>query len=155
MIKVSNKEIYVGNKDGMKNCGADFAIVNLLRNVKGYRCHQSIVGWRGRGCPRNHPDYYFKECSNELFVNMADEIAMEYIYEEQVDKCMAFIDEKLAEGKKVYICCSQGMSRSPFITALYLQKIGEINSLDEFSKLYPHKMYPSFKMYFDRRNINN
>lgn len=82
--------------------------------------HRNLLGYTGKGAPKDHPEYFFAERGNSLYLNLVDAPNPAYIPKEIIDKAIAFIHEKLAEGLKVLVHCNQGESRSPGIGFLYL-----------------------------------
>jgi len=82
--------------------------------------HRQLLGYSGRGAPKDHPEYFFAERGNRLYLNLVDAPDPTYIPKEIIDKAIAFIHEKIAEGLKVLVHCNQGESRSPGIGFLYL-----------------------------------
>ena len=106
--------------------------------------HRQLLGYTTRGAPKDHPEYYFAERDNRLYLNLVDAPNPAYIPQEIIDKAIAFIHEKLGEGRKVLVHCNQGESRSPGIGLMYLLKHTDVlpkTSLDEalaaFRNLYP------------------
>jgi len=105
--------------------------------------HRSMVGYTGRGCPKDSPYYFFIEQGNELALNIVDCDNPAFFAKSMIDKALSFIEQKLGEGLKVLCHCNLGESRSPSIALLYLIKhrfiIGD--SLEqceaEFMKVYP------------------
>jgi len=82
--------------------------------------HRQLLGYTGRGAPKEDPEYCFAERGNRLYLNLVDAPNPAYIPEETIDKAISFTHEKLSEGLKVLVHCNQGESRSPGIGFLYL-----------------------------------
>ena len=105
--------------------------------------HRNFVGYTGRGAPKDHPQYLWAELGNRLALNIVDAPSSLFFSKNMIDKAIEFIERKLGEGRKVYVHCNEGMSRSPSICLLYLIKHGIINgeTLEdceaEFMKVYP------------------
>jgi predicted protein tyrosine phosphatase len=116
-----------------------WAIVHAAKD----RWHRDIVGYTGRGCPKDSPDYYFAEKGDILALNIVDAPKPEFFDKGMIDKALEFIEQKLGEGLKVLVHCNQGESRSPSLCLLYLIKCGIIkgDTLEdceaEFMKVYP------------------
>lgn len=111
--------------------------------------HRQLLGYIGRGAPKDHPEYYFAERGNRLYLNLVDAPNPDYIPKEIIDKAIAFIHEKLSEGLKVLVHCNQGESRSPGIGFLYLlthtnvlPKTSLGDALAKFRQIYTG-FYPS------------
>lgn len=105
--------------------------------------HRLFVGYTGRGCPKDSPEYLWAERGNRLALNMVDAPKPEFFDKRMIDKGLEYIEQKLAEGYKVLVHCNQGESRAPSLCLLYLIKHGIISgeTLEDydakFLKLYP------------------
>jgi len=106
--------------------------------------HRQLLGYKGRGAPKDHPEYFFAERGNRLYLNLVDAPNPAYIPKEIIDRAIAFIDEQLSEGLKVLVHCNQGESRGPAIGFLYLlshtdalAKTSHDEALAAFRKIYP------------------
>jgi len=108
--------------------------------------HRQLLGYTTRGAPKDHPEYFFAERGNRLYLNLVDAPNPAYIPKEIIDKAVAFIREKLGEGLKVLVHCNQGESRSPGIGFLYLLRETDVlpqSSLDA-ALAYFRQIYPAF-----------
>lgn len=105
--------------------------------------HRSLVGYTGRGCPKDSPEYLWAERENRLALNIVDAPKPEFFDKGMIDKALDFIEQKLSEGLKVLCHCNVGESRSASICLLYLIKHGIIKGKTledcevEFLKVYP------------------
>lgn len=106
--------------------------------------HRRLLGYRGRGAPKNHPEYLIAKRGKVLFLNMVDADDPAYIPKEIMDAALDWIDMALTAGEPVLVHCNQGESRSPAIGLLYLaSRGGTISpiSLDaaetDFRTIYP------------------
>ena len=105
--------------------------------------HRSFVGYTGRGCPKDSPEYLWAERDNRLALNIVDAPNSIFFDKSMIDKGLEFIEKKLNEGLKVLVHCNLGESRSPSLALLYLVKHGIIkgDTLEdceaEFMKIYP------------------
>jgi len=109
--------------------------------------HRKLLGYRGKGAPKDHPEYFFAERGNRLHLNLVDAPNPAYIPKEIIAKAIAFILEKLSEGLKVLVHCNQGESRGPGIGFLYLlSHTNELPkaSLDEALAAF-REVYPAFR----------
>jgi len=121
----------------------DWAVVHACKEPY----HRRLLGYTGRGAPKNHPEYYFAERGDRLYLNLVDAPNPAYIPKAIIDKALAFIHEKLSEGLKVLIHCNQGESRSPGIGLLYLLCHTDAlrrTSLDEALMTF-RRIYPPFR----------
>ena len=118
MIEI-HPNFFVGNQDDFEyqvNGQEDWAVAHACRDPY----HRQLLGYKGRGAPKDHPEYLYAERGNRLYLNLVDAADPVYIPKEVIDKAVAFIHEKLAEGLKVLVHCNQGESRGPGIGFLYL-----------------------------------
>ena len=111
--------------------------------------HRQLLSYTTRGAPKDHPDYFFAERGNRLYLNLVDTPDPAYIPKEIIDRAIEFIYEKLAEGLKVLVHCNQGESRSPGIGFLYLVRHSDTlpktcldDALTKFRQIYS-AFYPS------------
>lgn len=140
MIEITNN-LFIGDQN-------DFEF-----NVKGkdnwsvvHACkepyHRALLGYSGRGAPKNHSEYLFAKRKNLLFLNLIDTDSPAYISKAIIDVALKFIDEALFRNRKCLVHCNLGESRSPSIGFLYLAK-NHLLSKDyyiaenEFRDLYP------------------
>ena len=82
--------------------------------------HRRLLGYRGRGAPKNHPEYLMAERGNRLFLNLVDADDPAYIPKQIIDAGLQFIDKALKFGDRVLVHCNQGESRSPALGLLSL-----------------------------------
>jgi len=131
-----NEQLISYNSDPLKE---EWAIVHACKEP----FHRQFVGYTGRGCPKDNPEYLWAERGNRLALNIVDAPDPKFFAKEMIDKGLDFIGQKLNEGRKVLAHCNEGMSRSPSICLLYLIKHGIIkgDTLEdceaEFMKVYP------------------
>lgn len=106
--------------------------------------HRQLLGYRGRGAPKDHPEYFLAERGNLLFLNLVDADDPAYIPQQIIDAALVFIEKGLKSGDRVLVHCNQGESRAPSIGLLYLVTYTDIlpcSTLSEaeasFRQLYP------------------
>lgn len=140
MIEVL-KNLYIGNQDDyeFKVKGNDgWVIVHACKEPY----HRGLLGYTGRGAPKDHPEYLFAKRNNRLFLNIVDVESPEYIAKEIIDTALTFINEALTHNIKCLVHCNQGESRSPSIGFLYLAANNGLSkdfatAENEFRKIYP------------------
>jgi hypothetical protein len=98
----------------------DWAVLHAAKEP----CHRQFVGYTGRGCPKESPEYLWAERGNRLALNIVDAPKPEFFDKSMIDKAIDYIDEKLKTGMKVLVHCNQGESRSPSICMLYMVSRG-------------------------------
>lgn len=106
--------------------------------------HRRLLGYSGRGAPKDHPEYLVARRDRRLYLNLVDADDPDYIPKEIVDAAIAFVDEARKSADPVLIHCNLGESRSPSLGLLHLAaRIGSIGrsgfeaAETEFRLLYP------------------
>lgn len=82
--------------------------------------HRQLLGYTGRGAPKEHPEYLLARRNNRLYLNLVDAPSAIFFDKSIIDAALEFIHEGLANNKKVLVHCNLGESRSPSIGFLYL-----------------------------------
>ncbi len=146
------KNLYCGNdQDYLNFIKVHIPGINIDQPTNGWSVlhackesyHRSFVGYTGRGCPKDSPEYLWAERGNRLALNIVDAPKPEFFDKGMIDKALNFIEQRLSEGLKVLVHCNQGESRSPSICLHYLIKHGIIKGETfedceaEFMKVYP------------------
>lgn len=117
----------------------DWAVVHACKEPY----HRQLLGYTGRGAPKDHPEYLVARRGDSLYLNLVDTENPAYVSDVIVRDALDFICEALKTSKNCLVHCNLGESRSPSIGLLYLASIGAIpnKSLIEaevaFIKLYP------------------
>ncbi|MSU01949.1 dual specificity protein phosphatase family protein [Tissierella pigra] len=134
------KNLFVGNENDVGEVELrELAIVHACKEP----FHRQLLGYTGRGAPKDHPEYLWAERKNRLYMNIVDAPKSIFFDKGMIDKALDFIHEKLNQGFKVLVHCNEGFSRSPSIALLYLvkHKYIDVDTLEdaeaEFLKLYP------------------
>jgi predicted protein tyrosine phosphatase len=106
--------------------------------------HRRLLGYGGRGAPKDHPEYLIARRGRQLYLNLVDTNDPNYIPKEIVDAAIAFVDEATKSEDRVLIHCNLGESRAPSLGLLYLAaRVGSVarGGLEaaeaEFRLLYP------------------
>ena len=141
-MKKIHSRVFVGNQDDFED--------DVIRRTNWYvvhACkepyHRDLLGYSGRGAPKNHPEYLYAKRTNALFLNLIDADDPKYIPKEIIDIALDQIDIQTEIGRSVLVHCNQGESRGPTIGLLYLRAVGlypEDNYLTakkRFARLYP------------------
>jgi len=107
--------------------------------------HRDLLGYKGRGAPKDHPEYFFARRNNRLFLNLVDADDPSYIPEIIINEALKFIDATLQADKKCLVHCNLGESRSPSIGLLYLalKSLIPIGSFFEAEQSYK-LLYPMY-----------
>ena len=143
MIEIA-KNLYVGNEMDyeMTVKGQEgWAIVHACKEPY----HRQAVGYSGRACSKDHPEYLVAQRGNRLMLNLVDVDNPEWVHPSIVDAAMQFIDKSMRNGLKVLIHCNQGHSRSAGLGLLYLAYTGKFSGLEFISAESKYKViYPPY-----------
>jgi hypothetical protein len=140
MIEIANN-LYVGTEidyEMLVKQQAGWAIVHACKEPY----HRQAVGYSGRACSKDHPEYLLARRSNRLMLNLVDVDNPDWVHPFIIDTAIQFIDEHLKKNLKVLIHCNQGHSRSAGLGMLYLAHIGKFSGMDfpaaelEYEKIY-------------------
>ncbi len=142
MIEIS-PNLFIGNQDDYEmnvSRQSGWAVVHACKEPY----HRNALGYKGRGAPKNHPEYLVAPRGNRLMLNLIDADDPAYIPQEIIDAALVFVHEQLNSGSKVLVHCNQGGSRSPGIGLLYLVKHTDklpkdsfANAEQVFREIYP------------------
>lgn len=108
--------------------------------------HRRALGYKGRGAPKEHPEYLIARRDHRLILNLVDAPSSDYIPKEIIDAALDFIDQALKSRHRVLVHCNQGESRSPGIGLLYLAAYTDRLPTDDFEsaeKAY-RSVYPPY-----------
>ena len=72
--------------------------------------HRQALGYRTRGAPKGHPEYFVAHRGDTLILNLVDVDDPSFFRKEMFDETLDFIDVKLSLGLKVLIHCNMGES---------------------------------------------
>ena len=124
--------------------------------------HRRAVGYSGRSCGKEHPEYLFAERERCLICNLVDVENPEWISPIIISKAMEFIRNALEKlDRQVLVCCNQGHSRSAVIGMLYMKHIGFFKDISfeeaekQFLRLYPDYAPAGGMRGFAKQNWNN
>lgn len=145
MKQIKDLQLYVGTKEqysiarqkGMK-------IVCALNRANGFVTHQSVIGWKGRGCDPKHPHYLFKREEDAIYLNMIDGTEPKYVNDEMINPALDFIHQHLSSGNEVFVYCSLGESRSPSIALMYLLENDLIEKSANTLNFFKNQYYPQY-----------
>lgn len=83
--------------------------------------HRELLGYTGRGAPKDHAEYLFARRKRRLFCNLVDAADPAYIRDEILTAVIEDVDQALALEDKVLIHCNQGQSRAPMLGLHWLR----------------------------------
>ena len=143
MIEVAER-VFVGSLDDLENFmfledKRDFYILYCMKNPS----HKEMVGYEGKSCDKDHPEYLMARRGQEMALNMVDAPRPEFFSQEMITAGLDFLEEGYLSDKKVVILCNKGQSRSCGMALLFLATRLKmlpkefIYAEQEFKKLYP------------------
>lgn len=106
--------------------------------------HRAMVGYTGRSCDKDHPEYLCAVRWNEMAVNLVDAAESKYFDLELIQSVVRKICTMLGFWKQVLLHCNQWQSRAPgiaFLVLLSYQRLPEDNidkALVVFQQIYPN-----------------
>ncbi len=118
MIEI-HPNLYIGDERDYEFCvkhQEDWRVIHACKEPY----HHMALGYRGRGAPKNHPEYLIARRGHRLILNLVDVDDPRYFSKVIIDAALDFIDEGLRAGCRVLVHCNCGESRSPGIGLLYL-----------------------------------
>jgi hypothetical protein len=96
--------------------GSGWRVVQACRDPY----HREALGYKGRGAPKDDPEYLIARRQNRLILNMLDHDDPSYIHKRMMDASLEFMAHWLDRNERVLVHCNQGNSRGPSIGLLYL-----------------------------------
>ena len=106
--------------------------------------HRQLLGYTGRGAPKDHPEYLMARRNNRLYLNLVDAPSPIFFDKTIIDTALDLIHEGLENNRKVLVHCNLGESRSPSIGLLYLAVYTSqlpktfLDAETEFLRIYPN-----------------
>lgn len=141
MTKIYER-LYIGNQDDYENIvksQSNWSTVHACKEPY----HRNALGYTGRSCSKNNPEYLFAIRGSELMLNIVDVKNPNWISPIIIDEALGFIKEALKNKDKVLVHCNQGHSRSPIIGLLFLATEGCFKGMSfeqseaNFKDIYP------------------
>ena len=134
------ENLYVGTVEDYEQHkqDKDFMFVSCCKEP----IHRKIVGYTGRGCPKDNSEYLFAYRDNILALNMVDANNSKFFSKEMIYETLETIDMNRRLGN-VLVFCNKAESRSPSIVFLYLVTKGKYKfkpyeqAKTQFKWLYP------------------
>jgi len=122
MVEIYNN-VFIGDENDYE-CNVKYnETFNVIQACK-EPYHRKAIGYKGRACDSQNPEYLFAIRDNRLILNLIDGKNHEYVSKIIIDKAIRYINESLNSGKKVLIHCNKGESRSASIGLLFLAHKG-------------------------------
>lgn len=141
MVEVFNN-VFVGKQEDYEANPLyfnDWGVVHACKEPY----HRNLLGYTGRGAPRDDPRYLFGyDLNQHLALNIVDCDNPAFFADAMIDEAINYVIKYLKEGKKVLIHCNQGESRAPSIALMVLRKVKVVDSnfnkaINDFKLKYP------------------
>lgn len=135
------KGLYLGSDDDVpKAKQRGYSILACCKD--GPNGHRAMLGYTSLGAPKDK-NYYFAQRGDWMALNLIDVDDPEFIPDEAIDAGLKFLKRECDVGKKVFVHCNAGKSRSPSVVLMFLRAIGEmphgfVQSEKIFRTLYPN-----------------
>lgn len=133
--------------NGVGGVNAGWFVISAARDP----WHRELLGYTGRGAPKDHPEYLIAERDRRLILNLVDAPDPAYIRNEIVTAAMDRIDAEFEVGNNVLLHCNQGNSRAPTLALLWLRfhckttsPFLRLMSYDDAAKAF-RDLYPTFE----------
>lgn len=113
--------------------------------------HRQAVGYKGRSCGKDHPEYLYTERERCLICNLVDVDNPDWISPIIINKAIDDIDKALLrDNVQVLICCNQGRSRSATIGLMYMKHRGYFGDNPDFE--FSEKCYKTIYLSYEPAN---
>lgn len=90
--------------------------------------HRQFVGYTGRGAPKDSDEYLVAVRGNRMALNLIDVPNPRYIPIIPIHEGVQWVIRGLDMGRKVYVHCNMGVSRSPSIAMIVMARLGELST---------------------------
>lgn len=141
MIEVYHK-LFVGSQEDYEDLlpnGKDIFVLHAAKEPY----HRDYVGYTGKACDKDHPEYLMAIRWNNMAVNLVDAQESKYFNPDLIKEVVKKILYLLINKKTVYIHCNQGESRAPSLALLVLLGLHAVSedygvAVKQFKMIYPN-----------------
>jgi len=106
--------------------------------------HRQFVGYTGRACDKDHPEYLRAVRGKEIALNLVDAKESKYFDYNLIFDAVKDVLTILRSNGKVYIHCNQGESRAPSIGLLVLLALHVLDADYETAQRQYLSIYPNY-----------
>lgn len=137
--------LFIGTVDDYEGIKGNEDFYSVIAAKEPY--HRKAVGYSGRSCGKEHPEYLFAERERCLICNLVDVENPEWISPVIISRALNFIENALDKlDRQVLVCCNQGHSRSAVIGLLYMKHKGFFSGLSfEEAESQYRSIYPDYE----------
>jgi hypothetical protein len=133
--------LYLGDEEGLSEAERRGYSVLAACKDGSPDCHRAVLGYTGLGAPKDK-NYYFVQRGDHMALNLIDSEDPAFIPDEVIDAGLNFLKQERDAGKKIFVHCIAGHSRSTSIMLMFLRAIGEmperfLRAEHKFRTLYP------------------
>lgn len=136
------KNLYLGSDKDVA-AAKERGYARLAACKDGIDSHRSMLGYTTMGAPKDK-NYLSARTENVMALNLIDAENPDMIPDEVLDTGMKFIKEMMDKGKKIFVHCNAGHSRSPVLTMMYLRAIGELPESFTMAERVFRKLYDDY-----------
>ena len=120
------KGLWLGSdKDVAEAKRREYARLSCCKDSPTGDCHRGMLGYTSLGAPKG-PEYLFARRGDWMTLNLIDSDDPDMIPDEVFDAGLDFLNQESRAGKKIFVHCNAGHSRSVGVVMLYLRAIGEL-----------------------------
>ena len=95
--------LYIGSQDDYEH---------IVKQEPGWRVihackepyHRDALGYKGRGAPKDSPEYFFAYRGSDLILNLVDAASSQYIPKQIIEEAIHFIAKYIGESKILVHC---------------------------------------------------
>lgn len=139
--------LFVGSDEDYKNVSVEHPeiTIDLVVHACKEPYHRQFVGYTGRACDKEHPEYLRANRGNEVALNLVDAKESKYFDFALIEKIVDQMCTMLGFGKTILLHCNQGQSRGPGLAMLVLASYNRLPADFEAAVLMFKQLYPEFE----------
>jgi hypothetical protein len=139
------KGLWLGDEnDAAKAAGRGYSILSACKDSPTGYSHRGMLQYESLGAPKGG-DYLFKQKGHWMALNLIDVDDPDMIPDKVLDAGLNFLRQETKSGKKIFVHCNAGKSRSATIVLMYLKAIGELQSDFIRSEKIFKALYPEYE----------
>lgn len=120
MITQIAPHVFLGGGEDFAEAGVPGERFDFIISAAKEPWHREVVGYTGRGAPKDHPEYLVAYRPGRCILNFVDAADVKYISKDCITAALSTLHECVTAGLDVLLHCNQGESRAPTIGLLYL-----------------------------------
>ena len=134
--------LWLGDEnDANKAATRGYSILSACKDSPTGWSHRGMLGYETMAAPKG-AEYLHARKGNWMALNLIDIDDPDMIPDEVLDAGLHFLKQESRSGKKVFVHCNAGKSRSATLVLMYLRAIGEmplwfLGAERKFRAIYP------------------